>query len=236
MFKKSAQFYDLIYSFKDYDAEAQQVHAWIEQYKQAAGTALLDVACGTGHHMSYLQQHYAVEGLDLDDQILAVARERLPDVRFYEASMIDFDLGQRYDAITCLFSAIAYVQTEDKLRQTLVTMYRHLKPGGVVIVEGFIQPEAWRGEHVHGLYIDEPDLKIARINNSQREGNLVTLEFHYLVGTVDAVQCFVEEHKTALFSDADYVAAFESAGFAVEAFPNGLMDNRTVFIGLRPGD
>ena len=33
--------------------------------------------------------------------------------------MIDFDLGRQYDAITCLFSAIAYAKTEANLNATL---------------------------------------------------------------------------------------------------------------------
>src|SRR3712207_7289123 len=45
--------------------------------------------------------------------------ERYPDVRFHQGDMTDFDLGRRFDVVVCLFSAIGYVLTEERLRQTL---------------------------------------------------------------------------------------------------------------------
>src|SRR5690606_7246410 len=125
MFIKSAAFYDKIYSWKDYASEAAQLHNLVQLNKQNEGVALLDVACGTGGHFPYLQTHYQLEGLDLDKEMLAVARERFPDVTFYHADMRNFDLGKSYDVITCLFSAIAYAVTLENLQQAMNAFYRH---------------------------------------------------------------------------------------------------------------
>ncbi len=230
MFKKSAWFYDAIYTWKDYAAESQQVHAWIQQYKHSPGNTLLDVACGTGLHLAHLQAHYDVEGLDLDEQILSVARERLPNVPLHQASMVDFDLGKTYDVITCLFSAIAYAQSLNDLHQVAAAMFQHLEPGGVAIVEGFITPEQWRDRHVGMQTVDQPELKIVRMNTNQRDGRSLTLDFHYMVGTPESIETFTEQHRMSLFSDAEYVAAFEAAGFKVETISDGLMKDRSVFI------
>ena len=234
MFKKSARFYDAIYAWKDYAGESQKVHQWIQQYGQSGGSTLLDVACGSGAHLVFLREHYAVEGLDLDDGLLAVAQEKLPDVRFHMDDMRDFDLGKTYDVVTCLFSAISYVQTLPNLKQTLATFYRHLKPGGLAIVEGFLQPDRFRQNHVSMLTVDEETLKVARMNIGQFDGRIFTINFHYLVGTPDSIDHFTEEHVTALFSDAEYLEAFRAAGFDVQMIESGLMENRSVFIGQRP--
>jgi SAM-dependent methyltransferase len=186
--------------------------------------------------MAHLQADYAVEGLDLDDGLLAVAQEQYPGLRFHRGDMLDFDLGQTYDVITCLFSAIAYVKTVDHLRQTLANFYHHLKPGGVAIVEAFIGPDLWQDRHVGMVTVDDPDLKITRINRSERSDKLVSSTFHYLVGTPDRIDHFTELHELALFSDGDYDNAFQAAGFAVQRIPNGLMRERSLFIGLRPGE
>ena len=103
------------------------------------------MACGTGAHIPYLRDHYQIEGLDLDEGMLNVARERHPEVPFHVGDMRTFDLGKTYDVITCLFSAIAYAVTLDDLRQTAQTFARHLKPGGVVLAEGFINPDLYQG-------------------------------------------------------------------------------------------
>src|ERR1044071_5062815 len=94
MFSKSAQYYDEIYSSidKDYPAEAAQVHAFIQKYKQSKGKHLLDVACGTGFHASLLSKYYQVEGLDLDSKMLAVAKKNYPKIHFHSGDMTDFDL------------------------------------------------------------------------------------------------------------------------------------------------
>src|SRR5260221_2002790 len=107
MFTKSEAFYDAIYgAMKDYEKEAQQIRAVIKQYKQSPGNALLDVACGTGAHLAFLQRDYAVEGLDLDEEMLAIARRHNPGVAFHHANMVDFDLGHTFDVVMCLFSSI----------------------------------------------------------------------------------------------------------------------------------
>jgi ubiquinone/menaquinone biosynthesis C-methylase UbiE len=69
VFARSAAFYDLIYARKDYAAETEQVHAWIQARKRSPGSTLLDVGCGTGRHLSLLRAHYEVEGLDLDTEL-----------------------------------------------------------------------------------------------------------------------------------------------------------------------
>ena len=80
MFNKSAAFYDLLYSFKDYAAEADKVRLVIDAANKSGGRRLLDVACGTGHHLHHLKEHFEAEGLDLDPELLAIARQRLPEL------------------------------------------------------------------------------------------------------------------------------------------------------------
>ena len=75
MFTNSAHIYDAVYSFKDYAAESARLHALIEERSPGAST-LLDVACGTGKHLEQLRAWYEVSGLDLDPQLLEIAKER----------------------------------------------------------------------------------------------------------------------------------------------------------------
>lgn len=223
MFTKTAQFYDAIYSFKDYEAEAQKLHALIQQHKQSPGNALLDVACGTGKHISLLRQNYEAEGLDLDDNLLAIARDHNPGVTFHQANMLDFNLGREFDVVTCLFGAVAYVRTAQNLRRALENMIRHLKPGGVLIVEPWIAPDNFQEGLLHSLFVDEPDLKIARMNISKIEDGLAILDFDYLVGTPSGIEHFKERHEMALFSREVFISIFEGNGLEVTYDPEGLM-------------
>src|SRR5215831_7656571 len=106
MFDRTAHVYDLLYSFKDYEAEARDLVTLIRDRNPEAGS-LLDVACGTGRHLELLQASFPdVAGVDLDAGLLDVARGRLPDVVLTQADMRTFDLGRTFDAVTCLFSSV----------------------------------------------------------------------------------------------------------------------------------
>lgn len=233
MFTKSAEFYDAIYSWKDYASEAELVRGFIAANTRAAGTTLLDVACGTGHHAQYLAEYFRVEGLDLDPELLKVARKRCPDIPFHLADMVEFDLGRQFDAVTCLFSAIGYAVTVEKLNRTLRHIANHLLPGGVAVVEPWLMPAQIIPRGVHSRFVDLPDLKIARINTSKQENGVSILDFHYLVGTPDGVESFTEHHELGVFTDPQYRAAFTAAGLDVTFETPGL-DGRGIYIGVKP--
>ena len=231
MFEKSAAYYDALYAWKDYAGEVAKLHELIRRYNPTAST-LLDVACGTGHHMQLLSEHYDVEGLDLDANLLEVASERNPGARLHAGDMTDFDLGRTYDVVTCLFSSIGYVQTRDDLQRAIASMERHLEPGGVLLVEPWLAPDAFEEGHIGLLVVDEPDLKITRLNRSRRTGDISVLDFDYLVGTPEGTDHFKETHRLGLFSDADHLDAMRAAGLDPQE-PADLM-GRGLHIGVKP--
>jgi SAM-dependent methyltransferase len=229
-FDKSQRFYDAIYRSKDYAEEARTLKKFIAAYKRSQGNALLDVACGTGGHVPYLVDDFAYEGLDLDPGMLALASARFPEVPFHVGNMLDFSLGRRFDVVTCLFSSIASAKTVPGLDQAIATMASHLVPGGVLLVSPFFSPEEWFPGHPHAVFVDEPDLKLARINVSGQEGTVATLDFHYLVGTPEGVEHFTEHHELGLFTDEDYRHAFAAAGLEVAQHSEGII-GRGLYIG-----
>jgi SAM-dependent methyltransferase len=222
VFSRSARIYDAIYaSVRDYPREAAELDRLIQEGRPGART-LLDVACGTGAHLEHLTG-YEPEGLDLDPEMLAIARERLPSVAFHEGDMASFDLGKRFDAVVCMFSSIGYVRTEERLRSAIASMARHLEAGGVLIIEPWLAPDAWLDRHVGAVFVDEPELKVARMNVAQREGDVSIVEFEYLVATPDGVERFTERHELGLFTIEQYLEAFRAAGLEAEHDPEGPM-------------
>lgn len=235
MFSKSVRYYDKIYAFKDYEGEVERLVAIIGENVRSGGNRLLDVACGTGRHVELLKGRFAVEGLDVSEEFLEVARLRNPDVVFHQGDMMDFELGRRFDVVTCLFSSIGYVRTLENLSRAVDCMARHVVPGGIVLVEPWFTPDAWRAGTVHGQYIDEPELKIARINASFVEGRLSYFDLHHLVGTPEGTEHFVERHELGLFERSEMTAAFENAGLEVSYDEEGLT-GRGLYVAQRGND
>ena len=231
MFWKTARYYDRIYAFKDYAAEARRVVEIAREHVRSGGDRLLDVACGSGRHIEHLRREFDAEGLDLVDELLDLARERNPGVPFHQGDMTGFELGRRFDVVTCLFSSIGYARTEENMRRAIACMARHAAPGGVVLVEPWFTPDAWQPNTVHALYIDEPDLKIARVNTSYVDGRLSYFDLHHLIGTPEGTEHIVERHELGLFERAEVLAAFEAAGLAVTYDAEGLT-GRGLYIGV----
>lgn len=230
---KFAKFYDAIYSFKNYEAETRRLHELISAYKRAPGNSLLDVACGTGGHLTFLRNLYAVEGLDLSEEMLTIARQRLPETQFHRADMLDFDLGRKFDVVVCLFSAIGYVKTKQRLKQAIANMSRHLVPGGVLAIEPWLSGETYQPGGLHGMFINQPELKIARLNLGAVRNGVSIIKFHCLVGTPEGIEYFTERHELGLFSEAEYLEAFAAAGLEIFYDEKGLMD-RGLYLGRSP--
>jgi SAM-dependent methyltransferase len=232
VFTKSERYYDAVYSGKDYAAEAAHLKKLIAEHKRSDGNSLLDVACGTGGHVPYLSHDFAYEGLDLDPEMLALARKRFPDVIFHQGDMVDFTLGRQFDIVTCLFSSIAYTRTEERLRRAIANMAGHLRLGGLLLIGSFLTPQEWIPGQPHAMFVDQPELKLARMNVSGMEGNVAILDFHYLVATPEGIEYFTERHELGLFTPDQYLAAFTAAGLEVLRDSEWL-EGRGMYIGMR---
>lgn len=234
-YERQAAYYDAIYEAqgKDYKKESDQIREVIEKYKKSDGNDLLDVGCGTGGHFAFLKEWFTVEGLDIDQHMLQVARQRFPNITFHQADMVNFDLGKAFDAVTCLFSAIGYTMTVSNLQSAVKTLKRHIKPGGVVIVEPWFSPEKWKVGRPSAVFVDKPDMKLARINISERRNNISIVNFHFLVATPGNVEYFTELHEIGLFTKEDYLEAFKKAGLQTVFDPQGIT-GRGLYIGVKP--
>lgn len=211
MFERSPHLYDALYSWKDYEGETRRILELVDAHRPGART-VLDVACGTGRHLELMRDRFEVEGVDLDPALLEVAAERVPGVPLHRADMSDFDLGKTFDVVLCLFSSIGYMQTVDALERAAACLARHVAPKGLLLVEPWLMPDVYEVGHIGLLTVEEPELKIVRMNTSKREGDVSVMEFDYLVGTPDRVEHFTEQHRLGLFSDEQYRRALTGAG------------------------
>jgi ubiquinone/menaquinone biosynthesis C-methylase UbiE len=230
MFTKSAGFYDILYYFKDYGVASRQLHALIQRHNPNAKT-LLDIACGTGKHLEELQKYYRVEGLDINSEMIEIARSRCPEVPLHLGDMVDFSLGRTFDVVTCLFSSIGYVKTVENLERAVANMASHLRPGGLLFVEPWFSLETYWTGRVTANFVNEPELKIAWMYNSEVKGRLSILNIHYLVGAPQGIEYFTELHEIGLFSNEEYLQTFRKAGLSTFYDAQGLF-GRGMYIGI----
>jgi ubiquinone/menaquinone biosynthesis C-methylase UbiE len=229
MFLESPELYDAIYHFKNYGRECEILREIINAAVPGART-ILDVACGTGEHAKFLKEKYAIDGVDLNEEYLRAARLKNPAGKYTRADMTDFDLGTTYDVVTCLFSAIGYVRTVDRMSRAIACMARHVRPGGVLIVEPWLTHETYKpgGTFIHAgeIGID----KVCRMSLSRQEEHLSVVLMHYLRTTPDSIEHYSERLELGLFSREEMTRVFESAGMDVRYHNEGLM-GRGLYLG-----
>lgn len=109
-YKFFAWFYDSYR--KNHDGESSFL---CELLRMAGVETVLDVGCGTGLHMAYLEERgFCCEGLDINAEMLDVARTRV-EGSLYLRDMRDFDLGM-CDAIVSMYAVFNHLMPEDAKR------------------------------------------------------------------------------------------------------------------------
>jgi ubiquinone/menaquinone biosynthesis C-methylase UbiE len=237
MFTKSAAYYDAIYAaLKDYRNEAQSVAMLLKQVRPSC-RRVLDVACGTGEHARYLNgaHGFDVDGIDLEPALLRIARGKHPRGNYWQADMVEFDLGRRYDAVISLFSAIAYAGTVPRLRQALACFRRHLAPGGVVLVEPFLRPEDIRAGKSSTLTVDVGGVRVTRSSHSEVIDRLFRLHLDYQFEGPSSVERASEVHDLGLFTLDEMLASFAAAGLAASYQSEG-PSGRGLYVAQVPLD
>ncbi len=234
IFNELAQYYDLIYSWKDYPKEANKIKSLIKKHKKSAGHHLLEVACGTGNHIPYLKRFFSILATDMNKAMLSIARKKLPDVTFKQMNMIEMNLDRKFDVILCLFSSIGYVKTYQNLTKTIQNFAEHLKVGGVMIIEPWLTETVYMTGLPSMTIYDGEGIKIARLCVCQKRGILSVMDMHYLIAKKNQkMKHFVERHELAMFNVDRMLSIMNKHGLQAKFLKNGLMKDRGLYIGIK---
>ena len=106
----------------------------VNKTSPSSKSVILDIGCGTGHHVSRLaQQDLNVIGIDISPDMIAKAKENYPDYDFRVADAMINGTFQpsTFTHILCLYFTIYYFK--DKL-MFFNNCYDWLMPGGYLIV------------------------------------------------------------------------------------------------------
>ena len=102
----------------------------------ARPSVVLDAGCGTGRVAIRLAElGHDVDGIDLDDSMIEVARRKAPQLRWQVADIAVAGETGRYDAVICAGNVIPLLAA-GALDGTVANLRRVLRDGGV-LVAGF---------------------------------------------------------------------------------------------------
>ena len=131
-YEKLDRFYDA--AMGDRTEMTSYIRRLIRQHKPKART-LLELACGTGAILKILGKSYDVVGLDVSPRMLSIASKKLPQVKFFQKSMVTFDLGKKFDVIICVFDSINHVLKFADWQKIFRNAARHLEEDGLFLFD-----------------------------------------------------------------------------------------------------
>ena len=122
-----------------YDAECPwhpQDDFYLALDRQAG--SVLDVGCGTGTRLGAARargHRGDLVGVDPGAGMLAVAREKAPDVEWLSGAAQTLDVGRRFDLVTMTGHAFQVLLDDDAVACALHRFRDHLEPGGLLAFE-----------------------------------------------------------------------------------------------------
>jgi len=127
-----ARFYDDIMG--DQKGSAQNIRKLIRKNNPKA-SSLLELGCGTGSYLSYLSKFYKVCGIDSSLNMLAIARNKLPNTPLYNNDMSSFQFTESFDAIICLTDTINHLTKLNQISDLFSRVHSHLNQNGIFLFD-----------------------------------------------------------------------------------------------------
>jgi SAM-dependent methyltransferase len=127
-----APFYDAVQGERA--EHARYLRSLIRNHAPRART-VLELACGTGSILKQLWTHYEVVGLDLSEQMLEIAAQKVPGVPLYRGDMTSFDLDERFDVVLCVYDSINHLLRFEEWKAVFARVHEHLDDDGVFIFD-----------------------------------------------------------------------------------------------------
>ncbi len=120
--------------YREDDSSIWLFHDWIKPatLEDFRNKDVLECGCGPGHHTEVAAPvARSVTAVDLNTvEIAKTHAARFPNVTFVTADLATMELGRQFDVVFC----IGVIHHTDNPTRTFGNIFRHLKPGGTMIV------------------------------------------------------------------------------------------------------
>ena len=237
VFDAYSEYYDLLYTGKDYSAEVAYIDILIKRHAPAA-KHILELGCGTGAHAEHLaRMDYHVRGIDMSEGMIERAQRRLatlPDdiaqrLSFSVSDIRSVRLEKTYDIAIALFHVMSYQNTNRDLMKVLQNAYDHINNNGLFLFDYWYGPSVltklpetrvkrFENDAIHVTRIAEPEMHFNR--------NAVDVNYTVIVKDKhsDAIKELTEKHSMRYLFLPE-IEQFAGPRFIVEGYYEWLKDS-----------
>jgi len=164
---------------------------------------ILEIGCGTGIlARRFLTHGYEYLGLDLNNEMLNIARDEVPKGKFIQGDMRTLSFRQQFDSVLITGRSIVYILENQEIIDTLTGLYNALRTDGVIII-GFFE--------ANGIFDNLDDFEQTIIHNNKKIVRTSHLNKNLKTGwTWDwyATYSIEEENGITVYEDLTTLRAF----------------------------
>ena len=219
-----SQYYDLLYSDKDYISEVKYVDSLIKANGKNTKT-LLDMGCGTGKHAElFCDMGYEVHGIDLSKGMLKIAENRRKNkgdsLSFSQSNIQNLSLNKKFDVVISLFHVMSYQNSNSELIKAFEVAKNHLNNDGIFVFDFWYGP---------AVLTDLPTTRVKRLENENIKVTRIAEPVIYAKKNIVDVNydVFIEDklsnkiiekkelHKMRYFFDTELEMICEKVGFKI---------------------
>jgi cyclopropane fatty-acyl-phospholipid synthase-like methyltransferase len=236
LYKDLAWLWPLWEDLDIYKKESDQIARLIKKHAKIKVRTLLDMGCGGGKNASFLKKHFKLTGIDISRQMLKNARKLNPECKFHIADMRNFDLKQEFDSVF-INDAHNYMTTKRDLLKCFKMAYRHLRPGGVMIVHPDQTKSTFKQNSTHVWRSKPGDMDITFIENNydpNPRDNTFESTFVFLIRKKGKLRIEHDFHLGGLFTLNTWRKLLKQAGFRVYEEKNNLTQGVPTFGCVKP--
>ena len=113
----------------------EQLLKWLALHGIRPKTAM-DLACGTGVLCEILHQNgIAAAGMDFSRGMIAIARQRCPEIPYDVANMTLYRPEKQFDLVTCTGDALNHIPALADVEKIFRNVYAYTAPGGYFVFD-----------------------------------------------------------------------------------------------------
>ena len=202
------------------EAFGEQLLIWLER-NQVEVKESMDLACGPGVLCEFLHSHgIHASGMDFSEGMIAIAKERNPEIPYEVADMITYRPDKEFDLVTCTGDAMNHIIDLRDLEKIFHNVYGYLKKGAYFIFDILDQSEIALGEPIP---LEWSDTITAQFMITQNEEGIIHLKTTVYENGVPQF----EEVITEVVHDTYAVCQLlKKCGFQVVNCDNRLLDDQ----------
>jgi SAM-dependent methyltransferase len=168
LYSNLAEIYDQLYlNIFNYEQDAEFVDSILKKYQIKE---FLELGCGSGHLAQLLvKKGYKITGIDLHEEMLQIARKRLPELKFIQQDIRNLKFERKFYGIIAMGRMYTYMLTNEDVENSIRSIANCLNPKGIFLFDNFSAPHFVKNFQANKEIIHQVDLdtrKIKRISKN----------------------------------------------------------------------